>query len=510
MKKRETLYLLLTILILVLLRVPGICFWNNYLTGDDASVHAEKGIHLAQGKGFTCSVVRYMHYEERAELLDYIDKFGNTAQEVKVAPLYIFMISGLYSLFGEQNYMLSINLLNLLIFIATLLVIFFFLTPMFTSDILVRVVTLWFVGLNTLFFEGYFGAHMEPLWLFMFVCAYVLHVSVIKKDVLKAGELMLYSLALVLLFLSKYNSIPFVGAFVLHHLVQRKYKRFLLVGTVVFVLAGAWFFLRDILTGGRAIADFAMTFFPEGRYWIFQMDGVKEVMVKLKTNFMDFARMPANINGLSILLPFTLIYFITKPKDTSKSANWILIIMTVVFYMMRRLALLRYVYPVFVPLIPASLAVFAGFLDQYRPFVKKAVLAILVAGLFVVQTDQMLKITLAIRRQAPDRESIFLAADKLLEDNGVSSENSVLTNILGYNVYTDVGIVMAPDGLTEANKKEVMDVYHIDHVLFCSDQMETPIVWDQYVVKEDVFTDLSLVAVSDFDKRVRLYKVYTP
>lgn len=85
-----------------------------------------------------------------------------------------------------------------------------------------------------------------------------------------------------------------------------------------------------------------------------------------------------------------------------------------------------------------------------------------------------------------------------------------MTNILGYNVYTNVGIVMAPDGLTEVNKEEVMDVYHIDHVLFCSDQMETPIVWDQYVVKEDVFTDLSLVAVSDFDKRVRLYKVYTP
>ncbi len=82
----------------------------------------------------------------------------------------------------------------------------------------------------------------------------------------------------------------------------------------------------------------------------------------------------------------------------------------------------------------------------------------------------------------------------------------MLTNILGYNVYTDVGVVHAPK-LDMNNKYELIDLYDIGYVLFCDKQLDTQLLWDQNSVKEDIFTDLPLIAVSDIDERVRLYSV---
>ncbi len=112
-------FLLLTIIFLVLIRIPALVSWNKYMTGNDAAIYMEKGIHLAEGKGFTSSICRFIPGIQESE--SYIARFGNRTQEIKVAPLYIFIISGLYRLAGQDYYIHAINLFNLAIFIAALL-----------------------------------------------------------------------------------------------------------------------------------------------------------------------------------------------------------------------------------------------------------------------------------------------------------------------------------------------------------------------------------------------------
>lgn len=102
----------------MLIRVPALFLWNNYLTGNDAAIYMEKAIHLTEGKGMTCSICRFI--SDRDDLKAYIAKFGNTTQELKVAPIYIYLLSGIYKVTGEHNFLLAINLLNLLLFIASL------------------------------------------------------------------------------------------------------------------------------------------------------------------------------------------------------------------------------------------------------------------------------------------------------------------------------------------------------------------------------------------------------
>ena len=78
------------ILALVILRLPALLFWNNYMTGHDAAVYMEKAINIAEGKGFTSSICR--HITDKEKLDDYINKFGSQKHEIKVAPLYIYIM----------------------------------------------------------------------------------------------------------------------------------------------------------------------------------------------------------------------------------------------------------------------------------------------------------------------------------------------------------------------------------------------------------------------------------
>jgi len=493
----------LTLIFLILIRIPAMYFWNNYMTGNDAAIYLEKAIHLAEGEGFTSSICRFM--ADSDELRDYIAKYGNRTQEIKVAPLYIFIISGIYSITGENNYLVAINILNLLLFIALLLVILFWIVPLFTDNYKIGLMTILLVGLNYVYFEGMFGAHMETLSLFLFVCAYAWHARISGMEKVKWWELAGYAILLSLLFLSKYSAIPFVGAFVLHHLIQRKYARFLSVAFIVAFLAGSWFILRDILLQGRVIAGFSMSPFMNSKPPLSSLEGIRLFAVRMIGVVRRFIESMFDINGLAFLFPFALVYYAGYQRDRMKEANWLLLIVSVLFFLVYGFTDLRYIYPIFIPLFPASLVIFKDILRRYRPKIGKIVFIAIFVIFAGYQLREMVYYTNAVRKQAQDREAVFKAADDLLQREGITEEAVVLTNILGYNVYTDVGIVKTPGGLTEANKQELIDLYDIDYVLFCRDQLNTQLAWDQYGVIEDVFNDLQLVEISEDDSRVRLY-----
>jgi hypothetical protein len=473
------------------------------MTGNDAAIYMEKGVHLAEGKGFTSSICRFMG--DRDELNEYIGRFGNKTQEIKVAPLYIFLLSNIYRMVGEDGYMMSINILNLLLLVSILLVIFYFLVPLYTENYKIGLITIILVGFNFVFFEGMFGAHFETLSLFLFVCAYVMHVKVVNSG--KNGWRMVlgYGILLALLFLSKYSSIPFVAGFLLHLMAQKNHRKTLLMMLPVLLLAGYWFVIRDVLLQGRVMSNFNMSPFDKVAPEFLTAEFVKHFIanaIKVINRLIDIL---FDINGLAWLFPFAIVYLWGHPKDRLKQLNWLLLIVSIAFFVGYGFIDLRYIYPVFIALIPASLMVFRKLLDQNPIKTIKAVFITMVSVFLSSQIIQIRSYSSAVQKQATDRQSIFLAADELVQRSGLSKNNSVLTNILGYNVYSDIGFVWAPSGLSEENKQEMIDLYQIDHVIYCMDQKDTTLAWDQYAVEENLFTDLRLVAVSNLDSRVMLY-----
>lgn len=504
MMHKNTL-LLLTLLVLVLIRIPLLLSWNKFMTGNDAAIYMEKGMHLAEGKGFTSSICRFIPGTEETQA--YIDRFGNQTQEIKVAPLSIFLISGLYGLFGEAGYMPAINLLNLMLFLSLLLLLYFRVIPIYIKDTFTRLIALWFVGFNVIFLEGGFGAHLEVLTIFLFICVYAFHVKLMKNDKDKCWESALFAVLLSLLFLSKYSSIPFIAAFLAHLLWKRKISSFLWGSLGVLAIAGSWFVLRDIILQGKVIASFSLTPFavkPPAiltlEYWKLVIYHSYQVAAKLIIALMD-------PNGLGLLLPFAIIYFASDKKDDAKHINWFLLGFALLFFFVYGYIDLRYIYPALIPLIVAACGVFSDLMKRYQP---KARISAMSAVLIIILSYQLfvyVDFLKAVRKQARDRESIFQAADQLVSKQGIRQDDMVLTNILGYNVYSEIGIVQTPSDLNSTNRQTLLELYDIDYVLYCSDQLDTSLAWDQWAVHTNIFEDLPLLAVSAGDDRVKLYAI---
>lgn len=495
-------FLLLTIIFLVLIRIPALVSWNKYMTGNDAAIYMEKGIHLAEGKGFTSSICRFIPGIQESE--SYIARFGNRTQEIKVAPLYIFIISGLYRLAGQDYYIHAINLFNLAIFIAALLMIFYCLIPLFTTNYKIGLMTIFMVGLNFVFFEGMFGAHMETLSLFLFVCTFVWHHRVSGSMNVKWPEILGYSILLSLLFLAKYSSIPFVAAFVLHHLVARKYGRFFVVAFLVAMLAGSWFILRDLLLQGRVISGFALSPFADKKPDLLSPEQLKSFLFGLVGLSKRLTQALFDINGLAFLFPFTVIYFVGHKMDRLKQINWLLLMVSVTFFALYGYVDLRYIYPIFIPLIPASLMILSKLLGDYGGFVKKTVFMAIFVIFAGYQLRDMVFFTNSARKLAADREAVFTAADELLKEAAIPDKDCVLTNILGYNVHARIGVVIAPS-LSGKGPVKMTELYDLDYILYARDQLNTTLMWDQYGHIDVDEAEFSLIAISRSDPRVKLY-----
>jgi hypothetical protein len=501
----------LVILALVLIRVPALVFWNDYMTGHDAAIYMEKAINLNEGEGFVSSICR--HIRNKEDLENYIDKFGMQRQEIKVAPLYIYIISILYRYFGIEYFMLSINILNLLLFVMILVMLYSFMLITYRDNMIVQIGTLLFIGLNSLMLELSYGAHMEILNLFLFVGIFIYHVYYVNLSKPPIYKTLFYTIGLTLLFLSKYSAIPFVVGFVLHHLYLKNYRQFIIISVLVFIGTGSWFILRDIIMDGRIISDFNGFPFSDAQKKISGVPILATIMLVLFF-IQGYVEMIIGFNGLAFLFPFALISLIDYKNKTSKQLLIVIFLVSTVIYCYLYSVYvpggylsLRYIYPALVFMIPLSLLELDKLLSNINKNKGKIILYILLSFFAIYNITEIVKFTYDVKRKSLDRASIYLAADELIREEDVSHNQNILTNIVGYNVYSDVGIVLAPSEINYTNKYEIIQTYNIDYVLFAQDQRNHWASWDQNVVPQDIFTDLHLIKISKIDERVKLYSI---
>ncbi len=494
---------------LIAIRVPALFFWNSYMTGHDAAIYMEKAINLAEGKGFTCSICR--HITDIEELNDYIRKFGTQTQELKVAPLYIYLISVLYRLVGIENFMLAINLLNLFLFIITLLILYRYLLVKYPDSRLVQIGTVIIVGTNFMILELSYGAHMETFSLFLYVFAFIYHSWIVSKEKQHWLHVLLYSITLTLLFLSKYSVIPLVGAFIIHFMYLKKYRQFALISLVVLIGAGSWFILRDILMDGRVISNFGSFPFSTISKKIIAIPSFFTLIFKLSLIIQSLLSLLNGFYGLAFLFPFVIISILHFKYRVDIQINIFMIFITIALYF--SLAIFksktyidyRYFLPIVVFLIPVSLIEFERYFSGISRKIGRLILYILLLSIVFSQVIDTVKFTYDVKKKSLDRALIFKAADELIEKERLSDDKNILTNIIGYSVYASTGVVWAPGNLTSENKYNVIDTYEIDYILFCGEQKNYLSAWDQNVVPFDIFSDLQLVGTSTIDSRVKLY-----
>lgn len=496
---------LLILLVLILLRIPAILVWSPYTTGSDAAIYMETAMNLAEGKGFVHSICRYTPDLDR--LRDYVAKFGNRTQEIKRPPIYIYALSGIYLLTGKSNFMTGINLFNLLLFVLTVWLFYRHLLFVFPDNRFVQNLSVLWLGTSFTWLEYSFGAWMESCSLFFFVLALFLHVRLISKEMVKPVEMLVHGVALSLLALSKHSVVIFVVAFLLHLLWKKQFRFFLLSGITVLILAGSWYILRDMLMQGRVLAKpthefpFSGTIIPTNFFTYF----VKLLTDRPVNVFRQLVETTLNLNNLGLVAPF-LIGFFARKSSPHRDLAVFLCVAPVLTYLLYGYVLPRYFFPAFIPLIPAALLAFQDYMLPWSKTTRFfSLMAVLVITL-VFRISDIVKFYAGVYLNGIERRELFCEADKVLSKAGVKNTDMLLTNIVGYNVYSEVGYALLPPYLERSHRNELLDLYNIDYVLFYVGNPR-PLDWADLTDYVDSFNDLLLVGKSDRLNYLRLYKI---
>lgn len=476
------------------------------MTGNDAAIYMEKAINTAEGRGFISSINRHI-LGDREKIEEYVAKYGNRNQEIKVAPLYIWSISRLYSLVGLQSFMLSINLFNLLLFIVCLLLVYYQFNKEYPERKLIPLLTTVMLGFNFTMYRVSFGAYMEYMSLLIFIVCYITQCKVIEAEDRNRISIFFYGILLSLLFLSKYSTAPFVAAFVLQFMLKKRYLSFVVLSITVIILAGSWFVLRDLLANDRIITYFGRGFpFENGDVYSPITSFIISIQRLVRT-MTRFFRIFNKFDGLSFLFPFAVIFLFTKPYNYKKQLLLLMITCTIPFFLYYGHVEPRYIYPVLLLLIPVGINEIIDYVRCKKIKHIYLFMSLLMLIYLLSQSFVLVNFFWDTRKKAIDRESLFKGANELIEANEITSEKVILHNIIGFCVYSAHGLVRAPTGMTFTNKYEVLGVYRIDYVLFAANQLHHLAMWEQNLVPRDIFTDLELFGVSEIDDRVRLYRV---
>jgi len=461
-------YAILLILCLILMRIPALMMWGPNITGSDSSMYMETARNVAEGKGFVSSVCRFNM--DIDTLSEYIRENGNRYVGMTRAPFYVYAMSIIYLLTGKAHFMLGVNILNLLLFLASLILLYRFMLKKFTQHRIAHLAALIWIGGSFTIFNYSFGAWLESFTLFNFVLVFVLHSDLVNQDRSKWWNYLLYAVALASLFTIKRSAMPIAAAFILHLGLQRNFKRFVLISFIFAVFALGWYALRYYVMQIPPLYPFSHNFPYSGysrevsaipRFFI-SGKAIIEVLKKFLSTAMS-------MKNLGLLFPFALLYLAGHKNDKEKQVIWIILLLNIAIYCFSRgNPSPRYIFPIFVPLMMYAALLLDKSLTHL--FAEKRLIpayVFLMCTLFY-QLTYVAGFTLRVPQSARDREIVFKAADDLLDKYDVPQDAIVVFNVRGYNVYSDRGFILTPPNTTHDNYQELIDTYDVDYILNCN------------------------------------------
>lgn len=497
-------HIILLILFLILYRIPALILWSPNITGSDSSIYMETARNIAEGKGYVSSICRYDMNSDK--LRDYVHEHGNRYQGWSRAPIYTYMMSGIYLITGKEHYMTGVNILNLLLFILSLVIIYRFMLQRYPDKKYAYFIAILWVGGSFTLYEYSFGAWLESYTLFNFVLIFAYHSFIVNNDNFPKWHYILYAFALASLFTIKRANMPMAVAFFAHLFLCRNFKRFFLVTGMFIAFTGLWYGLRFYVMDTPPMASFSHSFpylglsldtSPLPRF-IFSPKMFISVMREILTIAMDW-------RNLGLLTPFTIFYLAAYPNDRIKQAIWMLLLLNIGIYAFSRgIPNPRYIFPLFVPLIMYSAIMLEQALltlcndRQLVPRYSLAMVVIFFQIYCVANFVQWIPVC------AKERDHIFHAADDILAKHGISEDAIIMSNIVGYNLYTNHGYVLTPPNTVEDGQNELFDLYKVDYVLHY-DGLTRYFGWNEFTLKLDKFNYLPLIEESQSDHALRLY-----
>jgi len=489
------------VLVIIILRLPVLYFWDDKLTGDDASLYIETAINFAEGKGYHSSVLR--HIEDKDLLLNYIEKNTVIDRMEWIPPLYIICLSAIYKISGPEHFLLLINVFNILLFLIFIYLFLQFLKKQFPNEPLVIILSVFFIGFNSIIFEFTFGAHLEMIYLLTFMLAFLCHIDLLNKATPKIIDYVIYSFTLTLFLFSKYSAIPFVAALLFHHLFRRNYKSFLIISIFTFLMVTPWMFLRSYLISGHPLPALIRGDFPFsesigrtgfGADWFYAIYSYFRKVSHMLYDYMD-------IGLFFFLIPFVIVFLLTKKasnNDIRQTGALLFIFAFFFFGFILNNPVRRYQFLLLIPILPFSLSYFLNYLKRQEHIINyKIGLLLIVISFSIIQIYEITEFYNVVRKRGIERSEIINNSLDLVSKAQIEPNDILLVNIEGFNVFSENRVVLTPRNINQVNKSELMEIYGIDYILFAEGERYLP---------NNIFLDQDLIGVSEGRENIYLYK----
>ncbi len=492
---KEFCYFLILITLVVLALMPGTLAWNKYVTNDDAAIYVDTAINIAEGRGFVSPINR--HIKNPEELKEYVDKYGNTYQSIRIAPLFIYCISLIYKLVGFSYLHLAIHIFNILLFIIFLALMLYHLKRSYPGDPKTAWLSVLCVGLNPGLFT--YGVHMETLMLLLFYVSYILHSRVISEEKPKIWLVISYSLSLALCFLSKYSAFPFILAFFIHLLTIKKYRLMLISGILATAFVFPWFILREWISDGFVVGfghsnPFALNFNHVGA----ATKWAKHI-IRIVFTGKDVISNLIGLDGLGLLSPFLILTFIDQGKEKRVNYEIILLITLVLFFGIFGAGSLRYIMPFLALAIPLAIASLLKEIKKYDMQLAQPFLVVMIGiQLFLYLFTHTISVN-DVKKWSAARKITITESIDILDEYNVDHDDTVFTNVIGLHLFSDANIILSPvKGMTEKSLTPLLETYDAEYVLY---------IPDGYGAYDDIFTDYRLLNDPETNDGIKLYLV---
>lgn len=497
-------YILLAFLIVILMRVPALIMWSPNITGSDSAIYMETARNIAEGKGYVSSICRYdMNIDK---LRDYVNEHGNRYQGWSRAPIYTYMMSGIYLITGKEHYMTGVNILNLLLFILSLVIIYRFMLQRYPDKKYAHYIAILWIGGSYVIFVTVFSGWLENFALLNFLLAYILHISITSRNDCPLWKIILYSFVLASLFTIKRSTMVISVPFIMHLFLLRNWKLFFRVISIFICFAGGWYIIRNLFMSTPPFDLLSSSFpFSGEAHATNYLHLFNTSPSRFFINVMGLLRELASPSVLGLLFICLVIYLIKSPNKTEKQVIWIILISQILLIgVMNYPVKIRHIIPICIPLIISSSLVFDTMLNKLKKDLRLIVLYVFIAPVVYWQIIQVTDFTKRVYYHAADRDLIFEAADTILNDNQVPEDAVILSNIIGYNLYSDRGYVLAPLNINSLNYHEIIDFYGVDYVLHSVGYTQY-LGWTEYTLMTDIYQDLPLVEASKMHTPMKLY-----
>jgi len=486
-------FLLLIILTAIVVRVPFIILMKNaIIPGDDASLYLQCAKNLGDGKGYYVNYRKYS-FKSKNLLIKYIEKYGVKDYLDWIPPLYVAVLAGIYKIFNPSNFIFSVVLFNILLFLITIVIIYYEFNKLNIINSNIIFLSFILIVINPILVWYSVDTIMEMLFLLFSILAFFKHIELIRKEQLTFKDYIIYSLYLSLVFLTKYAGGVIILAFLSHFLLRKRIKDTIILSFIIFILTTPWYIFRSYYfcrtTSGIIFPTLRLTCswpFDAVKLRLLSIGIISRLHHYLGFLKIIFRRLNQNfINYLSVdefffLFPFILIYLFIKRKRIYFQSSLILLVFVIIFFSFYSAQTPRYYLYLIPILLPIGLSGFIEYLRQCQ-LLKSVYFYILMALLISMPLYKVLDDYTLRRRHILNQNEVGNAVIKI-DQSIIKNDSSVIATDMAFvNYLTNNPTVALPWNLTSQSVEKFISFYKIDYILVSKlASIGYPIAWVGY------------------------------